>query len=507
MSLAHPGTPGTLERRALWVAFLVVVVTRCLRGGLRALSAFLGFGFKDEDEQLGIKHNKSAGTKAGKGAGKGGGKGGKGGGGGKRAAAAAEEASEESDEDARPMGVVKKGGSSGGGGGKRSFRSKGGGGGGEEASHTLHLNTLKGHTDTVNAVAFSGDGRAIVTACDDMTVRLFRLDSVQSKNPHILRIPLDKERATGVSFAAPGASGTGAADSIVTLGASPSGEACLTRYAISATAAPEVKFQKKRAMDSKRSISLSCGGGGEGTGTSGAPIRIPPVVVSSADDTEVRVWAADTGLEIARLDTLQFKNHNAAISPDGRFIAAAAFTADVKIWEVLRSKQGAPLGIDAKHAVMLLKGHRGAVHWVAFTHDAKGAVTVSKDRTMKLWNIDVRYGVNEDPKVVASMDLSGEITGAQMPTRVAVSPSGVIAVVVGAALVFYGVGEPGSEVKAGGSGGFRRLERVEAAHGGEEVTWMEWARQAHRLDDGTEADVLATAGADRKAKLWRAPQL
>lgn len=35
---------------------------------------------------------------------------------------------------------------------------------------------------------------------------------------------------------------------------------------------------------------------------------------------------------------------------------------------------------------------------------------------------------------------------------------------------------------------------------------MEWARQPQRMNDGTEADVLATAGADRKAKLWRAPQ-
>ena len=139
----------------------------------------------------------------------------------------------------------------------------------------------------------------------------------------------------------------GAADGIVTVGASPTGETCLTRYAISATAAPEVKFQKKRAMDGKRSISLSCGGGGEGTATAGgASIRVPPVVVSSSDDTELRVWAVDTGAEIARLDTLQFKNHNAAVSPDGRFVAAAAFTADVKIWEVLRSKQGGGFGPD-----------------------------------------------------------------------------------------------------------------------------------------------------------------
>ena len=155
--------------------------------------------------------------------------------------------------------------------------------------------------------------------------------------------------------------------------------------------------------------------------------------------------------------------------------------------------------MDAKNAVMLLKGHRGAVQWVAFTQDSKGAVTVSKDKTMKLWNINVRYGVNEDPKVVASVDLSGEMSGGQLPTRVAVSPGGVVAVVIGAALVFY-------EVGAGVPGGGRKLERVEGAHGGEEVTWMEWSRQSHKMaDGGGHADVLATAGADRKAKLWRAP--
>jgi hypothetical protein len=41
-------------------------------------------------------------------------------------------------------------------------------------------------------------------------------------------------------------------------------------------------------------------------------------------------------------------------------------------------KHGAPTGVDAKKAVMLLKGHKGAVQWVAFTQDSKGAVTVSK---------------------------------------------------------------------------------------------------------------------------------
>ena len=480
------------SRRALWVAFAVVMLTRFIRRVLRSLSNLLGLGL-DEDEMLGIKHHKKASSSSAPGGKAGKGKGGKAAGKGKVAKAAAGAAeSSDSEEEEKPIGLVRKGKSSAMG--KRSVKSKSGG---DEVSHRLHINTLKGHTDAVNMVSFSGDGKAIVTACDDMTVRLFRLDAVYSKNPHILRIPLDKERATGVTFAAPGAQGKGATDGIIAMGASPLGEASLTHYAISPTAPPTAKFQKKRAMDAKRSISLSCGGGGEGRGPSGAPVRVPPVVVSSSDETEIRVWSVDNGVEIARLDTLQFKNNNAAISPDGRFIAAAAFTADVKIWEVQRSKQGAPMSVDAKNAAMLLKGHRGAVQWVAFTPDAKGAVTVSKDKTMKLWNIDVRYVANEDPKVLASVDLGPEMTKATpLPTRVAVSSGGVIAVAFGTALVFY--------VRA--EGGIRKLERVEGAHGGEEVIWAEWAPQPHAMDGGGEAEVLATAGADKKAKLWRSPR-
>ena len=59
---------------------------------------------------------------------------------------------------------------------------------------------LKGHTDVVNMLSWSPDGRTLATACDDMTVRLYRFESVQSKSPHILRLPLDKERAIGVAI-------------------------------------------------------------------------------------------------------------------------------------------------------------------------------------------------------------------------------------------------------------------------------------------------------------------
>jgi hypothetical protein len=41
--------------------------------------------------------------------------------------------------------------------------------------------------------------------------------------------------------------------------------------------------------------------------------------------------------------------------------------------------------------VMELKGHKGQVMSVAFSPDNTRAVTVSKDNTMRIWNIDVRW--------------------------------------------------------------------------------------------------------------------
>lgn len=47
--------------------------------------------------------------------------------------------------------------------------------------------------------------------------------------------------------------------------------------------------------------------------------------------TDIILWHGKTGKSVGHVDTNQLKNNMAAISPNGRFIAAAAFTADVKV--------------------------------------------------------------------------------------------------------------------------------------------------------------------------------
>jgi WD40 repeat protein len=49
---------------------------------------------------------------------------------------------------------------------------------------------------------------------------------------------------------------------------------------------------------------------------------------------------------------------------------------------------------------MELKGHKSAVGAVALSPDGTRAVTASKDGTLRVWNIDVRYAQQEDPRTL-----------------------------------------------------------------------------------------------------------
>ena len=47
--------------------------------------------------------------------------------------------------------------------------------------------------------------------------------------------------------------------------------------------------------------------------------------------TDIILWHGKSGKILGTVDTNQLKNTMATISPNGRFLAAAAFTADVKV--------------------------------------------------------------------------------------------------------------------------------------------------------------------------------
>eukprot|EP00920_Eleutheroschizon_duboscqi_P039777 GHVT01095461.1.p2 GENE.GHVT01095461.1~~GHVT01095461.1.p2 ORF type:complete len:247 (-),score=26.62 GHVT01095461.1:2462-3202(-) len=119
------------------------------------------------------------------------------------------------------------------------------------------------------------------------------------------------------------------------------------------------------------------------------------VTASEDDDTEVNIWNYD-GERLASYDTKQLKNFQMFTSLlDGRFIACSAWSPGVKIMEIKSKK----LEFVKLEKAMDLGSDNG-VKAVCLSPDHNYAVTGDKHGLITLWNINVRYQVSEDPKLI-----------------------------------------------------------------------------------------------------------
>ena len=66
------------------------------------------------------------------------------------------------------------------------------------------------------------------------------------------------------------------------------------------------------------------------------------------------------------------------------------------MYEVAFDRVGTFTGIKL---AMALKGHKSKVYCLDFSPDLSKVVTASGDGLLKVWNINVRYHMDEDPKV------------------------------------------------------------------------------------------------------------
>ncbi|KAF8413046.1 hypothetical protein HHK36_001020 [Tetracentron sinense] len=392
--------------------------------------------------------------------------------------------------------------------------------------HPLDANTLKGHGDSVTALCFSSDGRSLATACADGVVRVFKLDDASSKSFKFLRINLPAGgHPTAVTF-------SDGASSIVVAAQTLSGSSLYMYGEENAKTAnetkqqpklplPEIKWAHHKVHEKKAILTLV------GTTSSYGSADGSTIIASCSEGTDIILWHGKTGKILGNVDTNQLKNTMATISPNGRFIAAAAFTADVKVWEVMYSKDGS---VKELSRVMQLKGHKSAVTWLCFTPNSEKIITASKDGSMRIWNInvyayacyrtrffycfscksnyiisvvmtflsvlEVRYHLDEDPKTLKVFPIPlCDSTGSTLNyDRLSISPDGRILAATHASTLQWLCAETG-----------KVLDTSDKAHEGD-ITGIAWAPTTIPMGDGL-AMVLATAGADKKVKLWVAPPL
>ena len=259
---------------------------------------------------------------------------------------------------------------------------------------------FQGHEAAVTSVAFSPDGQTLVSGSVDQTVRLW--DSITGQ---LIRPPLqgheDVIRSVAISpvrVATPSGLGyiivSGSSDKTVRLWALATGQPI------------EQPFQGHEAAVT----SVACSPNGEiiVSGSSdktlrlwdaktGQPIRQPlqghealsvafspdgKIIVSGDGDDTLRLWDATTGQPIGQpLHKHWASIRSVAFNPDGNTIASGSRDRRVQLWDVTT---GQPIGQP-------FQGHEDAVSSVAFSPDGKTLASSSSDRTVRLWDVIAEY--------------------------------------------------------------------------------------------------------------------
>jgi sugar lactone lactonase YvrE len=244
-------------------------------------------------------------------------------------------------------------------------------------------NILKGHESDVNSVAFSPDGKTVVSGSADNTIRLWDTSGKPIGQP----FKGHQSSVNSVAFSRDGKTVvSGSFDGTIRLwdtSGKPIGQPFKGHESvvISVAFSPDGKTVVSGSEDNTIRLWDTSGKpigqpfkGHQSSVNSVAFSRDGKTVVSGSADNTIRLWDT-SGKPIAP----PFKGHeyqvsSVAFSRDGKTVVSGSEDNTIRLWDT----SGKPIAPP-------FKGHQSSVNSVAFSRDGKTVVSGSEDKTIRLW--------------------------------------------------------------------------------------------------------------------------
>ncbi len=243
---------------------------------------------------------------------------------------------------------------------------------------------FSGHSSMVQTVAFSPNGEILATGSWDETIKLWLINSgklIRTVTGHVNCVNSLAFSPNGQLLA------SGSADSTVRLWQVISGReigtltghtdsvwsvAWSTNGEIVASGSADYTI-KLWQVSTGREISTLVGHSFFVNAVALSPDR--EILASGSSDCTIKLWEISTGREISTLIGHSDSVCSVAFSPNGQFLATGSWDKTIKIWQTSTGRE-----------ISTLVGHSNYVRSVAFSPDGQTLVSGSDDDTIKIWH-------------------------------------------------------------------------------------------------------------------------